>query len=376
MLATLLEPLSVREKLGNLRTLTHRTDCVDFASNDYLGLARNSSLQEEIMQAWNEYPTRRLGATGSRLLTGHHPIIDDLEASISSFHNAETGLLFNSGYSANLGLISTIAQPADILFFDRHIHASSHDGMRLSKARSIPWRHNDTDHLEHCLKSTPYQGFRIVLVESIYSCDGAIAPITEICEICERYQAHLIVDEAHATGVIGENGEGLVSHLQCQQRVFARIHTFSKALGCYGAIILGSHLLKKYLINFCRSFIYATALPMPILLGIHFGYQWLPKTNQERSHLHQLIHHFKQHAAHTHLPLIPSNTPIQSIEIPGNFRARSLAALLQHHNFDVRPLLSPTVKKGKECLRICLHAFNTISEVTALINLLNESHHG
>lgn len=367
----LTQQLDKRKQQGNCRELKDLRGRIDFASNDYLGFARCEKFKDSLITNWKEHPYPFFGATGSRLLTGHRHFIDELEASIADFHGAETGLLFNSGYDANLGLISTVAQPKDILFYDAHIHASTHEGMRLSKAHQVPWRHNDVQHLEKRLKSIKKTNDRIfVLVESLYSCDGSLAPLLEICSLCEQYHALVIIDEAHATGIIGKNGEGLVVHHQCQNRVFARIHTFSKALGGYGAVILGSKILKDFLINFCRPLIYATALPLPVLIGIQQAYLRLPQSNVTRTLLQNLIQNFKTQALAADLSLIPSETPIQANIVPGNFQVRSLANYLQSNGFDARPLLSPTVKQGTERLRLCLHAFNTAQEVETLISLI------
>lgn len=364
------ERLDLRRKQGNLRSLKTLPSHVDFCSNDYLGFARSPELRESVKAAWQASHEVRLGATGSRLLTGHCHIMDELEQSLASFHQAESGLLFNSGYTANLGLISTVAQLDDLILYDAHIHASMHDGMRLGAAKCLPWLHNDVSHLEYRLKTSKSNGKVLVLTESVYSCDGTLAPLADIAALCELHGAFLIVDEAHATGIIGKNGEGLVQHLGLHNRVFARVHTFSKALGSCGAVILGTELLKEYLINFCRPLIYATAMPLTSLLAIGQVYQMLLQSTACRSRLRHLIHHFKERARKASLPLIPSDTSIQSILIQGNANARAAAECLQINGFDARPLLSPTVKRGTERLRLCLHAFNTNEQIDALISTL------
>ncbi len=364
--------LDIRIKQGNIRTMKAQHTDIDFSSNDYLGFSRSAELRDTIAAAWQAHPTPRCGATGSRLLTGHCQLMDELEHSISTFHNARSGLLFNSGYTANLGLVSTIPKAGDLILYDVDIHASMHDGMRLSGACRLPFRHNDASHLEQRLKARKCHGRTFVLIESVYSCDGSLAPLADMTTLCGQHQANLIVDEAHATGLFGNNGEGLAQHLNLHDKLFARVHTFSKALGGYGAIVLGSNLLKDYLINFCRPFIYATALPFPVLIGIQLAYRMLPHHNHSRAKLHSLIRHFKLRASQAQLPLIPSGTPIQSIPIPGNMRAKATAAFLQGNEYGVRPLLSPTVRRGAERLRVCLHSFNTPHEVDMLIDLLKK----
>lgn len=361
------QKLLVRESLGNKRTLSISSCKIDFASNDYLGIARNGFVQNQIFHAWKSCPPPYLGSTGSRLLTGNSKFAEELENMIAEFHDAEAGLLFNSGYIANMGLVSTLMTAEDVCLYDADIHASMHDGMRLCRVKAVPWRHNDLNHLEKHLKEKRHQKSRFVLVESIYSCDGSQAPLVEICALCERYQSLLIVDEAHATGVFGPLGKGLMVELNCQHRAYARIHTFSKALGCFGAIVLGSQQLKDYLINFCRPLIYTTSLPLPILLGIREAYRYSAQADRERAHLKQLIHHFREKSKEANLPFKQSDTPTQILCIPGNVQVQAVAERLQQEGFDVRALKSPTVRRGKECLRLCLHAFNSTEEIDWLL---------
>jgi 8-amino-7-oxononanoate synthase len=361
-----------RESLGNLRTLKTESSLIDLTSNDYLGFAKSQDLKKEIVREWEfiseKYPSVGFGATGSRLLTGNNSYCEDLENAIAQFHGSEAALIFNSGYTANSGLVSALASSSDTILFDSHIHASMHDGIQKSKARSLPFQHNDVEHLEKRLKNT--QNTTFVCIESIYSIDGSMAPCKEISALCNSYGAYLLVDEAHAIGIAGERGEGIVSHLGLQDRVFAWVCTFGKALGAQGAVILGSSLLKQYLINFSIPFIYTTALPMHSLAAIKCAYQRLPQANAERQQLKKLQHGLFAQAAQTGCPLLPTNTPIVPIFLPGNDRVKALSQELALEGFDIRPILSPTVRKGKECLRLCLHAFNTLEEIDALLRLL------
>ena len=220
------------------------------------------------MQSWNT------GSGGSRLLAGNYPLIEKLEKSIASFHDAEAGLIFNSGYDANIGLLSCIALKEDTILYDQLIHASLRDGIRLGYAQSFSFEHNNPASLELRLKQAA--GTVYVVTESLFSMDGDLAPLQEMAALCEQYNAKLIVDEAHATGIVGEHGEGLVQHLQLQSKCFARIHTFGKALGVHGAIVLGSSFLRSYLINFSRPFIYTTALPPCTVQHIAEAYKLFP----------------------------------------------------------------------------------------------------
>ncbi|HSZ87093.1 MAG TPA: aminotransferase class I/II-fold pyridoxal phosphate-dependent enzyme, partial [Puia sp.] len=244
--------LAERKDLNAYRQLQLPKNKIDFFSNDYLGISKAKLLSAVDGQL-------STGSTGSRLLSGNYPLIEETEKMIATFHDAESGLIFNSGYDANVGLVSCIAQRGDTILYDHLSHASIRDGMRLSFAQSFSFVHNDTEDLEKKLKAA--QGNIFVVTESVFSMDGDIAPLKIISELCEKYNANLIVDEAHATGVVGEKGEGLVQQLNLQEKCFARMHTFGKALGCHGAVILGSETLKNYLINFSRAFIYTTSLP-------------------------------------------------------------------------------------------------------------------
>lgn len=353
-----------RTKLGNLRTLKITQPMIDFSSNDYLGLARSPQLATSVFQEWQMHLSHLngLGSTGSRLLTGNSLYAQELEEKIAKFHGYEAGLLFSCGYMANVGLLSSITNQESIIFFDAAVHASTHDGIRLSRAKAFPFRHNDLEHLENRLKSCPSQGDRFICIESIYSTDGSMAPLTEISQLAREYKAHLIVDEAHAVGACGPKGSGLVAEHNLTTHVFAQVTTFGKALGTYGAIVLGNHTLKQALINFATSYIYTTALPFQTLAAIKCSYDLFPEMDQERDHLQKLIQTFRASYPSS------SMSHIQSVPIEGNEAVKLTAQAVAKQGFDVRPLMSPTVQRGHEVLRVCLHAFNTRDELIQLIN--------
>jgi 8-amino-7-oxononanoate synthase len=334
---------------------------IDFCSNDYLGIVTNDLIGRQLSDAG-----RRSGSTGSRLLSGNYLLIEETEKQIAFFHEAEAGLIFNSGYDANVGLLSCVPQRGDTVIYDYLSHASIRDGMRLSFANSFSFAHNDITDLEKKLAAA--KGNIFVVTESVFSMDGDIAPLHEIVNLCERYNAQLIIDEAHATGVVGGKGVGLVQQLGLQKKCFARVHTFGKAVGTHGAIILGSENLKNYLINFSRAFIYTTALPEPSVDAIQKAYTIFPGLDKERNHLEKLIVQFQQ--AELKFEKLKSATPIQVVIVPGNEEVKKVAAHLQENNFDVRPIVYPTVPKGSERLRIVLHSFNTMDEVNSLIEKL------
>lgn len=357
--------LLTRQRLGNLRRLQIPQKLIDFSSNDYLGLARSKELAASVMQECNRHTSilNGLGSTGSRLLTGNSSYAEDLENRIAAFHGYDAGIIFSCGYMANVGLLSTIACSLDTVIFDAAIHASTRDGIHLSRAKGLPFKHNDLKHLECRLNNSSIQGDRFICIESIYSTDGSKAPLQDICRLANSYGAHLIVDEAHAIGVCGPNGEGLVSEQKLNPYVFAQINTFGKALGVYGAIILGSNLLKQSLINFAHSCIYTTALPFHALAAIKCSYDLFPGLVSERAHIQKLIQIFRKTQPDS------SETHIQSIKIQGNDAVKQAAQNIANQGYNVSPLISPTVRRGHEVLRICLHAFNTEDELNNLLKV-------
>lgn len=361
---TLAGKLSRRKEENAFRELTLTGDLIDFCSNDYLGFARNASLQELARQLTPEDPYRLNGSTGSRLIRGNTTFAEELEQEIAQYHSAEAALLFNSGYDANLGFFSAVPQRGDTIFYDRLIHASIRDGIRLSTAQSRAFRHNDVDDLRRQLAEA--KGTVFVAVESVYSMDGDMAPLVELAGLCREEGLHLVVDEAHAIGVFGEKGEGLVTD---PEACYARIYTYGKAMGCHGAAIAGSSLLSDYLVNFCRSFIYTTALPPSSHAAIRAAYQLLGNARQEREQLQRLITQFTNwKQAHPELGFTNSPSAVQCIIVPGNGQVRRLAAEIREQGFDVRAVLSPTVPVGEERIRICLHAFNTQEELKILLH--------
>jgi 8-amino-7-oxononanoate synthase len=353
-----------RTKLGNLRKLQIIQPPIDFSSNDYLGLARSPQLATSVFQEWGIHLSHLngFGSTGSRLLTGNSLYAQELEEKIAKFHGYEAGLLFSCGYMANVGLLSAITNQESVIFFDAVVHASTHDGIRLSRAKAFPFKHNDLEHLENRLKTCSSQGDRFICIESIYSTDGSMAPLTEISQLAREYEAHLIVDEAHAVGGCGPKGRGLIAEHHLTAHVFAQVTTFGKALGTYGAIVLGNLTLKQTLINFATSYIYTTALPFQTLAAIKCSYDLFPELDQERHHLQKLIQIFRESYPSSSL------THIQAVPIEGNKAVKHVARAIVKQGFDVRPLMSPTVQRGHEVLRVCLHAFNTENELARLIN--------
>ncbi len=357
-----------RKAAGTYRTLKPESTLVDFCSNDYLGFAHSSALKDKIQQELNSLPIALNGSTGSRLLSGNLTYTETFEQQIAAFHNSEAGLIFNSGYDANVGLFSSLPQRGDTIITDELIHASIIDGARLSYANRYTFKHNDLESLEGKLKQA--KGICYVVIESVYSMDGDTPPIKEILALTDLYNAYLIVDEAHAVGLYKQ---GLICSLGLEDQVFARIITFGKALGCHGAIILGSDLLRNYLINFARSFIYTTAASIHQIASIKMAYELLRQSDEVIVKLKDNISLFQQNIKNNATyPLLKSDSAIQCLLLNSNEKAKQMAAYLQNAGLDVRAILSPTVPMGTERIRICLHAYNTVGEIFLLTNTINE----
>ncbi|KAF8544352.1 putative aminotransferase [Trichophaea hybrida] len=382
----LFRALQRRRTLSSFRTLTLPVaGAVDFSSNDFLSLSSSPLLRSAFLSELTASPTFPLGSGGSRLLDGNSSYTLQLESSISTFLCGETGLLFNSGYDANAGFFACVPQPGDIVVYDELIHASVHEGMRLSRAaEKIAFPHNDTVSLEEILRNLPRPGRNVfIAVESLYSMDGDLAPLVEIVAIMRRVfkgeGAHLVVDEAHSTGVYGNYGRGLVCELGLEREVFARLHTFGKALACNGAIVICSPLVREYLINYARTLIFTTALSFPALAAIRAAFRILGsgETVELQTRLHALIKHL-----HEALSELPESGPLLTIQNPEQQntpivalltdRPRALAKYLQEEGYMVRPIVHPTVPRGKERVRVCLHAGNTEDEIRGLVGRIKE----
>ncbi|EMD33403.1 hypothetical protein CERSUDRAFT_160336 [Gelatoporia subvermispora B] len=367
----------------------------DFASNDYLSLADFPILRDRFLRKLAAAP-RVLGSGGSRLLV-NGPAHADLETRLASFFSAPAALVFNSGFDANVGFFACIPQPGDVIVYDEFIHASVHDGMRAGRtapAARCPFSHNSADAVRTVLTKLLNErtGLRsgeenaFVAVESLYSMDGTVAPLTEIVELVESLfplgNGHVVVDEAHATGIYGPNGRGLVAHLGLEKRVLARLHTFGKALAGTGAVLLTSTLIRDYLINYARSLIYTTSLSHPNIVAVDCSLDLLEDGTAENlsTRLLNLSRHFLS-SLHTALRSIPPSllclpphlafphtatlpTPIIPLLTP---HPRPLSAHLRAIGLNAKPITWPTVPKGRERVRVCLHAGNSRAEVDRLV---------
>ncbi|WP_413999866.1 aminotransferase class I/II-fold pyridoxal phosphate-dependent enzyme [Flavobacterium sp. W1B] len=375
--------LDTRKQNLTFRNLPSSADLIDFSSNDYLGFSKSESIFQNVHQYLIAADCIQNGATGSRLLSGNHKVYPEAESYIAQFHQCESALIFNSGYDANVGFFSSVPQKGDLVLYDELCHASIRDGIQLSNAKAYKFNHNDFEDLEKLIlrcRDLQNKGVVVneiyVVTESVFSMDGDTPNLLELVRLSGEYDANLVIDEAHALGVFGDSetlaGQGLVQELGLQDKVFARIMTFGKGLGCHGAAILGSQDLKDYLVNFARSFIYTTGLSPHAVATILVAYQHLNKDKKNIQALRENIIHFNQQKNLLGLkPLfVRSKSSIQSAIIPGNESVKSIAKQIQKQGFDVKAILSPTVPEGQERLRFCLHSFNSKEEISAVMACL------
>lgn len=353
---------------GRSRQLAPRVG-IDFASNDYLGLAQSSELRDAAAMALNRGVP--LGAGGSRLLRGNHPEHEALEAEAAAQFGAARALFFANGFIANMAVFATLPQREDIILYDELIHASAHDGMQRSRAAHVAVAHNDVDAMADAIRLWRAQGHTgqiWMAVESLYSMDGDMAPLEPLAELADQHDAVLVIDEAHATGVYGAQGAGLAEALEGRENVVT-LHTFGKALGCEGALVCGPAILIDFLINRARGFIFTTA-PSPLMAAVARAALKLVSGNMERQFkLAALVAHAGQQLQ-TKLGMRPTPTQIQPIIIGDDKRTMAVASACQAAGFDVRGIRPPTVPEGTSRLRLSLTLNATVADVDTLVDVL------
>jgi len=365
-----LDKLNQRILNHSLRQLGNSSNLIDFSSNDYIGFSKNHNIYNNGLQLLENQNLKQNGATGSRLISGNHDLYEFTENYIANFHSVEKALIFNSGYNANIGLIASICQRNDIILYDEFCHASIREGILLSNAKSYKFKHNSITDLTERLSKIDIEASIYIITESVFSMDGDSPDLNELISISKQYKARIILDEAHAIGVFGKHGCGLISE-ENSEDIFARVITFGKAIGCHGAAVLGSKELIEYLINFSKSFIYTTGLSPHSVATIYAAYQELEATieieklknnialfNTEKEK-HQLKHLF-----------LDSNSAIQCVIVKGNSEVKQASKVLQQKGYNVKAILSPTVPKNTERLRFCLHSYNTQEDISNVFQLL------
>lgn len=357
--------LEKRNLSNTYRTLTLPLTGIDVCSNDYLGLSRSEWIRRRVQQKLSQhYRYASHGATGSRLLSGNSELVEQLEAQIAQFHSTESALLFGSGYMANIGVISTLARAGHIIFYDQNIHASLLQGIALSSAKSFAFAHNNLGDLSN-LAQQQRGKIRYVVIESIYSMDGDSIDKEALLALCKAHQLILIVDEAHAVGIYGKKGQGMFT----TEEAPVRIVTYGKALGIHGAAVLSNTLIRNYLINFCKTFIYTTAQPLHELLTLSITYEYLYLFDNQKNKLLKIINYFKNKYS-INDDKIAGVGPIFAYLIGDTSKAKQLALQLQEKGIYCKPIVYPTVARGQERLRINLHSYNTQEELDTIMQII------
>ncbi len=351
--------LHERREKGTFRSLSSSEGMIDFASNDYLGFARDGI---------GLSPISDTGSTGSRLISGNASLVEQVESELASFFDSEAALCFNSGYDANLAVFSSIPQRGDVVIYDESIHASVRDGIRLSHAKAYSFKHNNLADLRRLLEANS-TSCTYLAVESLYSMQGDFCPLLELVKLAKEFGAYLIVDEAHSAGVFGANGRGFSHALHLHNDLFLRVVTFGKAYGAHGAAVLCSSDLRAYLINFARPFIYSTALPANAYDRMKRTVE-SPLLNKRRVCLQSNIAYFREKMSHFPLDS-EQNSPIQYIRFGSMNRLKTIERRLRNQQIFVKGIYSPTVPEGLEGLRISLHSHNSTIEIDQLVTAIS-----
>jgi 8-amino-7-oxononanoate synthase len=348
---------------------------VNLCSNDYLGLAEDERLREEVLDAVRKAP--RVGGTGSRLLSGHLAAWSELEQEFAEFAGTEAALYFGSGYAANIGLLTSLVKKSDVVFSDELNHASLIDGIRLSGARKVIYAHLELNALERALgEQSSGSGRKFVVTETVFSMDGDVAPLREMAALCERFGAALIVDEAHATAVHGPSGRGMSvdAGLARGSASIAAVHTCSKALASAGAFVCGTAALREHLINHARTLIFSTAMP-PYMAGqIRAALRLALGMDARRSELLSAARKLAAGLRETGYDAAGSSTQIVPVVVGGNDEALALAEYLQLQGFAVRAIRPPTVMPGRARLRFSITAAIGPEDLQRLRNCMGAWH--
>jgi 8-amino-7-oxononanoate synthase len=362
--------LKALESRGRLRALRGRSG-IDFASNDYLGLAESAELRQATVDALARGVP--IGSGGSRLLRGNHPEHEALEREAADFFGAESALYFSAGYIANFAIFSTLPQRGDLVVHDELIHASVHEGVRRGRAEAVGVAHNDISAFESAIvkwRAAGGKGRPWLSVESLYSMDGDCPNLPELFAVADRHDAMIVIDEAHATGVLGPQGRGLAASFEGRENVIT-LHTCGKALGTSGGFILAPKIIHDFLVNRARPFIFATA-PSPLVAAVTRAALEISRTDPERRERLARLVQFAGSELRRRCNIEPSGSQILPVIVGSDQAAVALAATLQRRGFDVRAIRPPTVAEGTARLRIALTLHVDEAIVTNLFAALAE----
>lgn len=343
------------------------SDMLAFCSNDYLGLANHPEVIAAFQQAAEHYG---VGSGASHLICGHGEEHHRLEEELAAFTGRERAVLISTGYMANFGTINGLTDADSLIFADRLNHASLMDGAFVSRGQLQKFAHNDMADLEARLQSTR-SGNRLIAVDGVYSMDGDLAPLPELVQLAEHYDAALMVDDAHGFGWLGQNGAGICEHFGLGQRqVPILMATLGKSLGGFGAFVAGSEDLVEVLIQHCRPYVYSTALPPAVAAAARASLRVIRREPERRQHLVTLIERFRRGATEREIPLLDSATPIQPLVLGAESRVMAVAAQLAADGIWVGAIRPPTVPLGSSRLRISLSAAHSFHQVDALLDAL------
>ena len=338
-------------------------------SNDYLGLAEHDALKQAACDAMERYG---FGSGASRLVSGNMELHEELERRIAAFKGTEASIVFNSGYAANTGVIPAVAGKGDLILSDRLNHGSIIDGCRLSRARTEVFRHRDMDHLESLLRSNTAVRRKLIVTDGVFSMDGDIAPLPDLVKLAERYDGILMVDDAHATGILGRQGRGTAEHFGLENRVHIQMGTLGKALGSFGAYVAGARDLVQYLLNTCRSYIFSTSLPPAVCAASIAALDVLKAEPWRREKLWENRDRFAAGMASIGISIAPSETPIFPILLGSPARALQAAQEAFSAGIFATAIRPPTVPDGSARLRATVMATHSEEDIAQAVRIFGE----
>ncbi len=353
-----------------VRTVVDGKNVINFCSNNYLGLANDPRLKEAAMKAIEKYG---VGSGASRLVCGNMVLHKKLEEKIAEFKKQEVALVFNSGYTANLGIISSLADKDSLVLSDKLNHASIIDGILLSGANFKRYPHKDTQRLEELLRENRNFEKKLIITDTVFSMDGDIAPIFEIVRIAKKYEAMIMVDEAHATGVFGKTGAGLAEELNLKDEIAIQMGTFSKAAGSFGAFVCGKKDLIDYLINFSRPFIYTTSLPPAICAASIRAIEIIQNEPERRERLWKNVNFLRKGLNNLGFNTWESASPIIPILTRDAALTMEFSKRLFEEGIFIQGIRPPTVPVNQSRLRITITCGHKQEDLEFALNKLEKT---
>ena len=364
----LLRHRRVLESAQGVNVRVDGREYVSFCSNDYLGLANHPVLIEAARHGLTQYG---VGAGASHLVTGHSTAHHALEAQLAEFAGLPAALLFSTGYMANIGVVTALLGHHDAVFADKLNHASLNDAALLARAQMRRYLHLDMGALERMLAQSKAIN-KLVITDAVFSMDGDIAPVAEMLSLCERYDASLLLDDAHGFGVLGEGGRGTLAHFNITSPRIIYMATLGKAAGVFGAFVAGSPELIEMLVQRARSYIFTTAAPPMLAVALQASIALIGKEAWRRTHLNDLIERFRSRLKLSRWRVLPSQTPIQPVVIGSNAEAVEVSEMLLARGLLVPAIRPPTVPQGQARLRISLSAAHCIEDIDRLVDTLHQ----